>query len=93
MTSKLARHNPPGYPLVDDLTEANKGKWSQDYISGWMSSEIEDGPRICKNEKKTQKLTQFFDGTVTPFNTGQAGVDIGPWEGFPGRVRAWKRLS
>lgn len=86
MGSKLPAHSPPGYPLVDDLTAENKALWSNEFISNWMNAEIERGPNICRNEKPSTKLTHFFDGTVTPFNVGQAGVDIGPWEGFPGKV-------
>ena len=87
MGSTIPRHNPPGYPLVDDLTDANKAIWSKEYISAWINAEIKRGPNVCrKGDPKVGKLTQFFDGTVTPYDVAQAGADIGPWEAFPGKV-------
>lgn len=75
MTATIPRHNPPGYPKVDDLTDANQAIWSSQAISVWTSAAI-----------KNKKLTQFFDGTVTKFDTSQPGASIGPWIGFPGTV-------
>ena len=84
--STVPRHNPPGFPFVDDLTLKNKEMWSRDFISTWMRDEISGGPNICPNETPSLQLTQFFDGTVTPFDTSQAGLSIGPWKAFPGKV-------
>ncbi|KNG87654.1 hypothetical protein ANOM_004148 [Aspergillus nomiae NRRL 13137] len=58
------RHEPPGN--LSDLTGDSKDKWSKGYICHWMQGEIKADPRVVGAGRTP--LTQFFDGTVTPFN-------------------------
>ena len=83
--------DPPGYPDVDDgLTPEQRLGWSEQ-ISGWMDLEIKavhpngdplDGPFGTNRTP----LTQFFNGTVTAFETNQKPVSI-TWIGFPNLVK------
>ncbi|KAK6516000.1 hypothetical protein TWF281_004590 [Arthrobotrys megalospora] len=83
----LPLHSPPGN--LDDLTDANKKLWSEDRISAWMNQEINQIPYPVPGPCGTErgKLSQFFDGTVTPFETGQQGVAV-TWKAFPGIVKS-----
>jgi hypothetical protein len=74
--STLPDFSPPGN--LDDLTPENKTRWSRDFISKSMNSEIQG---LTGGEP----LTQYFNGTVTPFEVNQTGVDI-TWIGFPNKV-------
>lgn len=92
--STLPAFNPPGFPSQDDgLNAQQRAAWS-DTISEWMTNEISgqyrdengnlqplDGP--CGTYRT--KLPQFFNGTVTPFNTAQKPALIS-WIGFPNLV-------
>lgn len=86
----LPELNPPGWPYVNDgLSAGQKEAWSQE-VSSWMETE-----RTAKNPDGTTltggsnvirtPLTQFFNGTVTPYNTEQPPQPIS-WIGFPGLV-------
>ncbi|KAI9370724.1 hypothetical protein BJX61DRAFT_544354 [Aspergillus egyptiacus] len=79
----LKRHEPPGH--LDDLTEANKDIWSKDYISYWMQGEIKADPNVVS--KGRTPLTQFFDGTVTPFNQEQKPTPV-KWNAFPNLIQS-----
>lgn len=76
--STLKRHEPPGN--LNDLTETNKDKWSKDYISYWMQGEISANPNVVS--KGRTALTQFFDGTKTPFNKEDPPQSV-EWNAFP----------
>jgi hypothetical protein len=76
--SKLKRHEPPGN--LNDFTEANKDKWSKDYVSYWMDGEIRADPEVVGRGRTP--LTQFFDGTQTAFDTTQEPQHV-EWNGFP----------
>ncbi len=73
----IAEFSAPGN--IDELTPANRSLWSREFISRWMNDEIEG------NHPGRTPLTQFFNGTVTAYEVGQAGVNI-VWNGFPNRV-------
>lgn len=79
--SVLPRHEPPGN--LPDLTEANKEKWSKDYISTWMQGEIDADPNVVGKDRT--ELTQFFDGTKTPFNQDDPPATV-EWNAFPNLV-------
>lgn len=91
----LSAFDPPGYPSVDDkLTPEQRKAWS-DTISDWMTLEIEaksrdkNGklrPLAGPNGTNRTPLPQFFNGRVTPFNTGQNPIPI-TWIGFPNLVK------
>ncbi|KAJ6078670.1 hypothetical protein N7467_008423 [Penicillium canescens] len=78
----LKRHEPPGN--LPDLTEPNKEKWSKEFISTWMQGEIDADPKIVG--KGRTPLTQFFDGTKTPFNQGDSPKAV-EWNAFPKVIR------
>ena len=86
----LPELNPPGWPYVDDgLSAENKAAWSRE-VSSWMETEITaknpDGTPLTggSNVLRTP-LTQFFNGTVTAYDTSQPPQTIS-WIGFPGLV-------
>lgn len=86
----LTEFDPPGFPYVDEIRSQNKIAWSKTRISDWMQNEItaknDDGtPLQGPNGIIRTPLDQFFNGTVTPFNTGQAPDPI-HWTAFPKRV-------
>jgi hypothetical protein len=82
--------DPPGFPDVNDnLTPALKAAWSKN-ISSWMNTEInakdEDGnPLRGPRGSRRTPLPQFFNGTVTAFNTSQSPTPI-TWIAFPNIV-------
>lgn len=90
----LSAFDPPGYPLVDDkLDEQQKATWSN-MISDLMTLEIEAEYRDDKgklhplpgpNHTIRTPLTQFFNGSVTPFDIDQKPIHI-TWNGFPNIV-------
>ncbi|KAE8399527.1 hypothetical protein BDV37DRAFT_287549 [Aspergillus pseudonomiae] len=77
------RHEPPGN--LSDLTGDNKDKWSKDYISHWMQGEIKADPRVVGAGRTP--LTQFFDGTVTPFNQQDKPLPV-EWNAFPNLIKS-----
>lgn len=86
----LPELNPPGWPYVDDgLSAENKAAWSRE-VSSWMETEITaknpDGTPLTggSNVLRTP-LTQFFNGTVTAYDTSQPPQTIS-WIGFPGLI-------
>ena len=87
----LSEFDPPGYPDVDDgLTPEQRLGWSQQ-ISAWMNMEITaiqpDGtPLDGPSDIPRTPLTQFFNGTVTAFETDQKPVSI-TWIAFPNLVK------
>ncbi|KAK1750174.1 hypothetical protein QBC47DRAFT_126078 [Echria macrotheca] len=88
---KLKEFDPPGFPDVDDgLTPEQRQGWS-DQISSLMNLEIaakdSDGnPLPGPDNTNRTPLTQFFNGTVTAFETDQKPVAI-TWIGFPNLVK------
>jgi hypothetical protein len=86
----LPELNPPGWPYVDDgLSAEQKAAWSQQ-VSDWMKTEItaknDDGsPLIGGGGVVRTPLTQFFNGTVTAYDTTQPPQTIS-WTGFPGLI-------
>ncbi|KAI1320783.1 hypothetical protein F5Y16DRAFT_389559 [Xylariaceae sp. FL0255] len=86
--SRLPAFDPPGCPYVDDgLTSQQKSSWSTDNISKWMNEEIsakdDDGNSLTGGGGVIRTpLTQFFNGTFTPYDIGQKPVPIS-WIGFP----------
>ncbi|KAJ5312238.1 hypothetical protein N7508_003068 [Penicillium antarcticum] len=80
--SVLKRHAPPGN--LSDLTEANKEKWSKDFISTWMQGEIDADPNVVGRGRTP--LKQFFDGVKTPFNQGDTPKAV-EWNAFPKVIR------
>lgn len=88
---KLAKFDPPGWPFVDDgLTDPQKLDWSKQ-ISSWMDAEITakepDGtPLPGPRGTNRTPLTQFFNGTITAYDTSQKPVAI-TWIGFPNLVK------
>lgn len=88
--SVLTEFDPPGFPYVDDLQPQNKITWSRTRVSDWMQNEItatnDDGtPLQGPNGINRTPLDQFFNGTVTAFETGQKADPI-HWAAFPKRV-------
>jgi len=80
-TSTIPEFNPPGN--LSELTDANKKIWSEKFISQWMNNEITgnvEGPY-----QKRDPLTQFFNGTVVPYDTTQQPTGI-TWTAFPNQV-------
>lgn len=75
--STITEFSAPG--KINELTPANRSIWSREFISQWMNDEIEG------NHPGRTPLTQFFNGTVQPYEVGQAGVNI-VWNGFPNRI-------
>lgn len=71
--STIPEFSPPGN--LNDLTPTNRSKWSKG-ISQLMNNEI---------NRSSKPLTQFFNGTVTPYEVDQTGVHI-TWNGFPNKV-------
>jgi hypothetical protein len=86
----LPELDPPGWPYVDDhLSVGQKVEWSQ-LVSSWMNSEItaknDDGSPLTGGGGVIRTpLTQFFNGTVTPYDTEQGAQRV-TWIGFPGLV-------
>ncbi|KAK6352358.1 hypothetical protein TWF730_009187 [Orbilia blumenaviensis] len=85
-SSTLPVHSPPGN--LDDLTPENRKLWSDLKISKWMEDEInatgENAEGPCGQPRT--KLSQFFDGTITPFEAGQDGATV-TWTAFPGIIQ------
>lgn len=91
----LSAFDPPGYPLVDDkLDEQQRASWSNT-ISDMMTLEIEAESRDAKGKLEPltgpnniirKPLTQFFNGSVTPFDIDQKPIRI-TWNAFPNIVR------
>ena len=87
----LSEFDPPGYPDVDDgLTAEQRLGWSQK-ISGWMNMEItavepDGGPLEGPDGIPRTPLTQFFNGTITAYETTQKPVAI-TWTAFPNLVK------
>ncbi|KAF9880613.1 hypothetical protein CkaCkLH20_01655 [Colletotrichum karsti] len=108
--STIPVYNPPGFPFQDDHLDAQQRTAWSNTISEWITNEIDaqyrddDGnlqrlPGPCDGTFRT-KLQQFFNGTVTPFNTGQKPALI-DWIGFPklikikvsGDIQRWKEAD
>lgn len=99
--STIPAFNPPGFPFQDDQLDARqRAAWS-DTIAEWITNEIsgqyrdENGdlqplPGPCNTDRT--KLPQFFNGTVTPFNTAQKPALIS-WIGFPNLVSSQPLLA
>jgi hypothetical protein len=74
--------SPPGN--INELTPENKAIWSKKFISQWMNDEIagnEEGPWGIKRTP----LQQFFNGTITAYETTQEPTAI-QWIAFPKKV-------
>jgi hypothetical protein len=78
----LSGFSPPGN--LNELNQGNKTKWSN-FISKRIDAEIAGG---SGGGRQRGPLTQFFNGTVTAYNTGQEGATI-TWIGFPNKVWIW----
>ena len=76
-TATLPDFAPPGN--LNELTSENKQTWSSQYISKWMNDEI------AGNNPGRSPLSQFFNGTVTPFDVSQSPARI-QWIAFPNKV-------
>lgn len=76
--STLPAFSPPAN--LDDLTPENREIWSQNYISYWMTGEINADPKVVSPNRT--KLSQFFNGTVTPYDTTQTPAVVS-WNAFP----------
>jgi hypothetical protein len=63
---------------LTDLGITHKGFWGLTTISPWMNEEIAGVPGRTP-------LTQFFNGTRTPFDHNQPGATI-TWVAFPNNV-------
>jgi len=95
VAEKLAAFDAPGYPHLDDgLNPAQKLSWS-DKISKWITGEINavdengkplEGPVVNGVQTYRTVLTQFFNGTATPYDLKQKPTSI-TWFGFPKRVK------
>jgi hypothetical protein len=71
--------NPPGN--LSELNATSRQIWSEKFISKWMDDEIAgnvDDPFIVKRDP----LTQFFNGTITAYDTTQQPQAI-QWIAFP----------
>jgi hypothetical protein len=77
-TTTLPEFSPPAN--LNDLTAENQKIWSDNYISQWMNDEI------AGNEPGRTPLSQFFNGTVTAYDTSQTPAAI-TWTAFPNLVR------
>ncbi|KAJ1323027.1 hypothetical protein MN608_11881 [Microdochium nivale] len=90
--STIPAFNPPGFPHQDDqFSTKQKQDWSET-ISAWMDQEISgtDLDVPCGDKPPyvfvaRTPLTQFFNGTQTPFDTTQKPVLVS-WTGFPKNV-------
>jgi hypothetical protein len=72
--------NPPGN--LADLTDENKKLWCKNYISRWMTGEIEADPDVV--DAGRTKLTQFFNICENPGDYAKADVT---WVAFPRLVQ------
>ena len=84
-------YSPPGN--LSDLSTDNQKQWSESYIAHWIQSEIkavdpdtDEPPLYGGGGIIRTPLSQFFDGTVTPFDVDQTPATI-TWIGFPNLVR------
>ena len=87
----LEAYSPPGN--LSDLTAHNQELWSKRCIARWIQSEIKavdpetnKKPPVQAGEFIRTPLSQFFDGTVTPFDHDQTPATI-KWKAFPNLVR------
>lgn len=86
----LEAYSPPGN--LSDLTVDNQKLWSKLKIAHWIQSEIDavdpdtGDPLQGPDGIKRTKLSQYFNGTVTPFDVDQVPVAI-TWTAFPNLVR------
>lgn len=86
----LEAYSPPGN--LSDLTVDNQKLWSKLQIAHWIQSEINavdpdtGGPLEGPNGIIRTPLSQYFNGTVTPFDVDQTPVAI-TWTAFPNLVR------
>jgi hypothetical protein len=79
--STIPEFSPPGN--LSDLTDSNKQLWSDKFISQRINDEIAgnvEGPY-----QKRDPLTQFFNGTIVPYDTTQQPTGI-TWIAFPNQV-------
>jgi hypothetical protein len=79
--STIPEFSPPGN--LPELNDKNKLLWSGKFISQWMNDEIAgnvEGPY-----QKRDPLTQFFNGTIIPYDTTQDPTGI-TWVAFPNQV-------
>ncbi|GME26684.1 putative alpha-galactosidase B [Neofusicoccum parvum] len=74
----LPYFSPPGN--LSELTEENRELWSKQFISYWMDGEISADPSIVSPGRTP--LSQFFNGTVDPFDTTQRPQAV-TWNAFP----------
>lgn len=78
----LPTFNPPGN--LPELNAKSRQIWSEKFISKWMDDEIAgrvDDPFVVKRDP----LTQFFNGTITAYDTTQQAQAI-QWIAFPQTV-------
>ncbi|KAI9655094.1 MAG: hypothetical protein M1821_005577 [Bathelium mastoideum] len=81
-TEILPGFSPPGN--LDDFTPETRKTWSEQYISYWMNGEITADPNVVS--KGRTELKQYFNGTITPFDTTQTPTTA-TWNAFPNLVR------
>ena len=77
-TSTISIFSPPGD--LQDFTPENQAIWSKQYIAYWMQGEIDANPNVVSPGRT--KLFQYFNGTVTPFDTTQTPAAV-TWNAFP----------
>lgn len=76
-TETLPAFNPPGN--LPDFDQATRALWSSNYISYWMTAEINADPAVVSRNRT--KLQQFFNGTIVPFDNTQPTAAT--WSAFP----------
>jgi hypothetical protein len=77
-TSTLPDFSPPAN--LPEFSADTRKIWSSDYISYWMTGEINaDGNVVGPGRTK---LKQYFNGTATAYDTQQSGQAV-TWNAFP----------
>lgn len=79
--STIPEFSPPGN--LPELNDKNKQAWSDKYISQWMNDEI--AGNVQGPYQKRDPLTQFFNGTISAYDTTQQPTGI-TWNAFPNQV-------
>ena len=69
---------------LDDLTLENRKLCSSQFMNYWMQGEIDANHNVVSHGRKP--LTQYFNGTLTPFETTQKPQPV-TWIVFPKTVR------
>lgn len=79
--STIPEFSPPGN--LPELNDKNKQAWSDKYISQWMNDEI--AGNVQGPYQKRDPLTQFFNGTISAYDTTQQPTGI-TWNAFPNQI-------